>query len=452
MQSLPFGDEKQALREFEPDPIEAAILADVDTLEQALLTSARGKMSAFGYRDQNLFCEDTPLAEIAESVGTPCYVYSKDRILQNYRHLTEVFSAIDPLICYSVKANANLSILRLLQREGSGFDVVSAGELFRLKEVGADPRKVVFSGVGKTPQEMEIAVEEKILSLNLESVQELERLIDLTNQGTLNIKVALRINPDIDAKTHPYIATGLRDHKFGIDIDQIEHTVGVLREAPNIQLTGLGFHMGSQILDVQPFIDGFVKLRSWADRLRSQGLGIQHLDLGGGFGIPYRGETRPDLEKYAAFLSEASDGYRILMEPGRSIVGDAGTLITRVLYQKSSHGKTFVVVDAGMNDLLRPALYQAYHEILPIQEKQQWITADVVGPICETGDFFARDRHVPDSRSGECLAVMNAGAYGFTLSSNYNSRVRSAEVLVSGDQWEVIRRRETFTDLIRGEE
>ena len=424
----------------------------MDTLEQALLTSGRGEMSAFGYQNQNLLCEDTPLAEIAQSVGTPCYVYSKARILENYRYLAEVFSVIAPLICYSVKANANLSILRLLQQEGSGFDVVSAGELYRLRAVGADPQKVVFSGVGKTPQEMEIAVEGKILSLNLESVQELERLVELTNRSSLEVKVALRINPDINAKTHPYIATGLKEHKFGIDIDQIERTVSVLREAENIQLTGLGFHMGSQILDVQPFIDGFVKLKSWAEKLRRQGLDIEHLDLGGGFGIPYQGETRLDLERYAVFLSENSDGYRILMEPGRSIVGDAGTLLTQVLYQKSSHGKPFVVVDAGMNDLLRPTLYQAYHEILPIREKEQWITADVVGPVCETGDFFARNRHVPDSRSGDCLAIMNAGAYGFTLSSNYNSRVRSAEVLVNRDRWEVIRRRETFEDLIRGEE
>ncbi len=439
------------LQAFELDPFEAAILADVDTLEQALLPSGRGEMSAFGYQNQNLLCEDTPLAEIAQSVGTPCYVYSKARILENYRHLTEVFSVIDPLICYSVKANANLSILRLLQQEGCGFDVVSGGELFRAQAVGADPRKIVFDGVGKTLQEMKMAIEGKILSLNLESIQELEQLIDLTRERALEAKIGLRINPDIDARTHPYIATGLRQHKFGIDTDQIDQIVRTLREAPQIQLTGLGFHIGSQILDVQPFIDGFVKLKSWADRLRGQGLGIRHLDLGGGFGIPYQGEERPDLRKYAAFLSEARDRYQILMQPGRSIVGDAGTLLTQVLFQKSSHGKSFMVVDAGMNDLLRPTLYQAYHEILPIQQKEEWITADVVGPVCESGDFFARDRHVPDARSGECLALMNAGAYGFCLSSNYNSRVRSVEVLVDGDQWEVIRKRETFEDLIRGE-
>ena len=423
----------------------------MDTLEQALLPSEHIKMKVFNYRARNMFCEDVPLVEIVERVGTPCYVYSSAQIRENYRRLTDAFADVDPLICYSVKANSNLAILHLLQQESCGFDVVSGGELFRTQAVGADPRKVVFSGVGKTPQEMEMAVEGEILSLNLESIQELEQLIDLTRQRGLQARIGLRINPDIDAETHPYIATGLRDHKFGIDTDQIERTLNLLDTAPQIQLNGLGFHIGSQILDVQPFIDAFVKLKSWADKLGERGLEIQHLDLGGGFGIPYQGEITPDLERYATFLTKARDGYQILMEPGRAIVGDAGILLTGVLYQKSSHGKRFLVVDAGMNDLLRPTLYQAYHEVLPIQEKERWMTADVVGPICESGDFFAHDRHVPDSSPGECLAIMNAGAYGFVLASNYNSRGRSAEVLVGGDQWEVVRKRETFEDLIRGE-
>ena len=405
----------------------------------------------FHYQDGELQCESVPLTKVAQEFGTPTYVYSRKTILDNYHELENKFSAVDPLICYSLKANANLSILGLLQKAGSGFDVVSGGELFRLKQIGADPKKIVFSGVGKTATEMELALDWDIYSINIESQEELDVLTQVSRRKGQKARIAFRINPDVDAKTHPYIATGLNQHKFGVDTQQINSMLEAIRRNPNLQLVGLGFHIGSQILDVQPFLDAFTKLKGWADRIRKQGVPIEHLDLGGGLGISYQGEPAPNLKQYAQVLAQKRRDYRIVMEPGRFVVGNAGILLTRILYRKTNQGKSFLVVDAAMNDLLRPSLYDAHHQILSVYKDRPWTTADVVGPVCETGDFFARNRQVPDAMPGDLLAIMSTGAYGFCLASNYNSRGRSAEILVNGNSWQEIRARESFKDLVRGE-
>ena len=407
---------------------------------------------AFLHDGGELTCEGTPLSRIARQAGTPSYVYSRRSIRDSFHRLQDAFAAVDPLICYSLKANDNLSLLRVLQEEGSGFDVVSGGELFRLQRIGADPRRIVFSGVGKTVRELEMALEWGLFSINVESRQELETLARVSRRMGREARVAIRINPDVDARTHPYIATGLHQHKFGVETGQLDDLLEIVEKSPQIRLVGLGYHIGSQILDVQPFLDAFDRLREWADRIRDRGFPLEHLDLGGGLGISYQGETGPDLRRYAEALAQPGEGYRIVMEPGRYLVGNAGVLLTRVLYRKTNRGKVFLVVDAAMTDLLRPSLYGARHQILPVRPDRSWITADVVGPVCESGDFLARDQRVPDARPGDLLAVMSAGAYGFVLSSNYNSRRRAAEVLVDGDEWREIRVRESFEDLVRGEE
>ncbi|MBI4445885.1 MAG: diaminopimelate decarboxylase [Acidobacteria bacterium] len=408
--------------------------------------------SHFHYQRNQLYCEETPLEAVARQVGTPCYVYSRSAIIENFHSFRTTFIEVDPLICYSVKANSNLAVLQILNQEGSGFDVVSAGELYRLEKIGVDPRKVIFSGVGKTVGELEAALEIGIGIINVESLEELELLTHVAVRKRIKPHISFRINPDVDALTHPYIATGLRQHKFGINLEELEDIIRALQSRPQLELTGLSCHIGSQILDVQPFLDAFLKLRELADALRRRGFAMVHLDLGGGIGIPYRSETPPRLTTYAEFLKENQNGYQIIFEPGRFIVGNAGVLLNQVLYNKVSQAKRFIVVDGAMNDLLRPSLYQSYHEILPVKKSEkEGIQADVVGPICESGDFFAKDRVLPQLQAGEYLAVMNAGAYGFVLSSNYNSRPRVAEILVHGSQIHVIRSREGFEDLIRGE-
>ncbi len=406
--------------------------------------------SAYLFRDSELHCEEVPLRRVATEVGTPCYVYSASAIRGNYRRFASAFDAIGPTICYAVKANSNLSVLRLLKEEGSGFDVVSAGEIHRLRQIGADLSKVLFSGVGKTRAELELAMEFGLL-VNIESVQELDALSLLASRRGARVRVSLRVNPDVQVDTHPYISTGLRQHKFGIDIAFVDRIIETIRKNARLELVAVGCHIGSQILDVQPFLAAFLKIRELAEEFRSKGLAVSHLDLGGGVGIPYRGEPRPDLARYASFLEQHRGDYSVVFEPGRYIVGDAGALLTQVVYRKVNNQKEFVVVDGAMNDLMRPSLYQAHHEILPLRQASPSLRADLVGPVCETGDFFARDREVPDLQPGDYLALMNAGAYGFALSSNYNSRPRSAEVLVDGARFEVVRRRESFEDLVRGE-
>lgn len=410
---------------------------------------------SFYYRDRQLFCEKVSLRSVAKQYGTPCYVYSSNAIRENFHHFSKSFESIDPLICYAVKANSNLTVLRLLQEAGSGFDVVSTGELQRLKRIKADPKRTIFSGVGKTVEELKMALELSLLTINIESIQELEILIQLAAQQNSVPNISLRINPEVDAQTHPYVATGFRKHKFGLDLNSLSRIVEILKGSSKVRLIGVGFHIGSQILDVQPFLDAFMKIKEVAISLRDQGFEVSHLDLGGGIGIPYQMENKADLPTYAKFLNLNRDDYRIIFEPGRFLVGNAGVLLNRVLYEKTNHDKRFTVVDGAMNDLIRPALYSAYHEILPLVEKKgktPLTVTDVVGPVCETGDFFARDRPFPELNRGDYLAVMNVGAYGFVAASNYNSRVRPCEVLIDGDICRVIRARESFDDLLRGEE
>jgi diaminopimelate decarboxylase len=410
----------------------------------------------FGYVENTLYCEDVPLADIAKAAGTPAYVYSSGIILENYRAYDEAFEDLEHTVCYAVKANSSLGILSLLARAGSGFDIVSAGELFRVLKAGGDPKKVVFSGVGKTAGEVEYALCKGIHSFNCESEAELA-LIDAL-AGRLGIKAyfAVRVNPDVNAATHPYIATGMRDHKFGVDISEVEAVYERARSLGNLIASGVSCHIGSQLLDTDPTMEAADKMLALVERLRAAGHSIRHVDFGGGLGIAYdSGQATPEIRAFIGKLRQKAQGrgLAVMVEPGRSIVGPAGVLVTRVLYRKRTPKKEFVVVDAAMNDLIRPALYQSHHEIVPLRKSDRApILADVVGPVCETGDFLARGRQVADAAPGDLLAVCTAGAYGFALSSNYNSRPRPPEILVSGGQWRTIRTRETLEDLVRGEQ
>lgn len=427
---------------------------EVDRRRTPLLTSVPVTSApGFNYRRRQLCCEQVPLKKVAAAVSTPCYVYSRAAILANFRQFNEAFASAEALICYAVKANSNLSILRLLSEHGSGFDVVSGGELRRLSRVGADMRKVLFSGVGKTPSELRLALENDLLAVNVESLEELRTLARIAAEQGSAARVSLRLNPDIEVHTHPHISTGMRQHKFGIDPDRIGELTSIIRSADGrLELLALGCHIGSQILDLQPFYQAFAKIKALAEEFRSRGLPVKMLDLGGGIGIPHRGEAPAPLTEYGRFLAQQRDGYELVLEPGRYIVGNAGALLTQALYRKSNRDRRFLIVDGAMNDFMRPALYQAYHEVLPVRQGQSAGTADVVGPVCESGDFFAKERPLPDIQQGELLAVMNAGAYGFALASNYNSRPRAAEVMVDGEEFQVIRRRESFEDLVRLEE
>ena len=407
------------------------------------------------YRDHTLHCEDVPLADIARREGTPCYVYSSAGILEKFRAYDEAFGDAPHQVCYAVKANSNLSILKLLADAGAGFDIVSGGELFRVLKAGADPANVIFSGVGKTEQELNYALEHKIKSFNCESEPELALIDSLAARRGMQARVAIRVNPDVDASTHPYISTGLREHKFGIDIAHAEAVYEHAKSFENITLDGVSCHIGSQILDIQPMLQVFEKMLALAERLRVRGLPIRSLDLGGGLGVPYKpGDQAPGIGEYiqAMCKSVCGHGLEILIEPGRSIVAEAGVLLTRVLYRKSNGAKQFVIVDAGMNDLIRPALYQSHHQIIPLRESTTGtMIADVVGPVCETGDFLARNREIAQVFPGDYLAVCTAGAYAFVASSNYNARPQPPEILVEGGRYRVIRKRETYDDLIRGE-
>src|SRR3984957_14649525 len=407
------------------------------------------------YRDQTLYLEDTPRADIARREGTPRYVYSRAAILDRFQAYDRAFDGVPHKVCYAVKANSNLSILRLLAEAGAGFDIVSGGELFRVLKAGADPETIIFSGVGKTSQEIDYALEQHIKSFNCESEPELALIDSLAARRGIQARVALRVNPDVDAATHPYISTGLRDHKFGIDIVDAEAIYERARALPNLSLEGVSCHIGSQITDIAPMLEVFDKMIALATRLRSRGLPIRSLDLGGGLGVSYKpGDKAPSICEFIQAMCQRTAGYdlEILIEPGRSVVAEAGVLLTRVLYRKSNGDRQFVIVDAGMNDLIRPALYQSHHEIVPLRKTPgDAIIADVVGPVCESGDFLARARELPNVLPGDLLAVCTAGAYGFVASSNYNARPRPPEILVEGDRYRVIRRREKYDDLIRGE-
>jgi diaminopimelate decarboxylase len=407
------------------------------------------------YREQTLYSEDVALADIARQVGTPAYVYSRAQILEQFGAYERAFGDVPHRVCYAVKANGNLAILKLLSEAGAGFDIVSGGELFRVLKAGADPGGVIFSGVGKTAQEVDYALEHRIRSFNCESEPELALLNSLAERRGIQARVALRVNPDVDAVTHPYISTGLRKHKFGIDITEAVAVYESAKALGNLILDGVSCHIGSQILDIAPMLEVFDKMLALVDCLRREGHPIRSLDVGGGLGVPYKpGENAPDIRDYVHAMCERVQGHglEILIEPGRSIVAEAGVLLTRVLYRKTNGDKQFVIVDAGMNDLIRPALYHSHHEIVPLRQNQAGtIVADVVGPVCETGDFLARGREIANVMPGDVLAVCTTGAYGFVAASNYNARPRPPEILVEGGKYRVIRKRESYEDLIRGE-
>jgi diaminopimelate decarboxylase len=410
---------------------------------------------SFHYDGARLFCEQSDLTKIAEREGTPCYVYSSAAILEAFHAYDDAFGDTPHLVCYAVKANGNLAILQLLAQAGAGFDIVSGGELFRVLEAGGDPAKVIFSGVGKTVPEIDYALEHGIQAFNCESEPELALLDALAGRHGVMARVALRVNPDVDAATHPYISTGLREHKFGIDIAAAPGVYARARSLSNLLLEGVSCHIGSQILDTAPMLQAIDKMFALAERLRAEGIPIRSLDLGGGLGVAYKpGDSAPRIAPFIQAIREKASGtgLTLLIEPGRSIVAEAGALLTRVLNRKNNGTKEFVIVDAGMNDLIRPALYHSHHEIVPLRQNAPGtIVADVVGPVCETGDFLARDRTIANVLPGDLLAVCTAGAYGFVSSSNYNARPRPAEILVEGATHRVIRRRETHADLIRGE-
>jgi diaminopimelate decarboxylase len=412
--------------------------------------------ATFHYRENVLFCEDVELSQIAADTGTPCYVYSAKAISDSYLDYERALEGVPHRVCYAAKANGNLSVLRLLCGLGAGFDIVSGGELFRVLRAGGDPSTVVFAGVGKTRDEIEFALQQGIFSFNCESEAEIGLISSLAVRLGKTASVSVRVNPDVDAQTHPYISTGLREHKFGIDIAEVEQVYERARSLPNLSLDGVGCHIGSQLLDAAPLLESAQKMVNLVERLRSRGFDIRHLDLGGSVGVPYEpGDHHPDLSTYLAAVRRMIEGKHLMLvfEPGRWIAARAGALLTRVLYRKRNGAKEFIVVDAGMNDLIRPALYQAWHEIVPLRKSPfGTVVADVVGPICESGDFLARDREVANALPGDMLAVLNAGAYGFSEASNYNARPRACEVLVDGSTWRIVRRRETFEDLIRGEE
>ncbi len=411
-------------------------------------------MHFFEYKDHRLHCEGIPIEEIADKVGTPCYLYSYHTLVRHFTVFNDAFGSIPHLVCYSAKANSNLAILRLFIKMGGGIDVVSGGELYRALKAGVDPKKIVFSGVGKRQDEIEYGLKSGILLFNVESLPEIETIDRVAQRVGQKAPIAIRVNPDIDPKTHPYISTGLKKNKFGIDINRALMAYRLASQSTNLEIVGIDCHIGSQLLDVGPIVDALRKLKGLVEELRKEGIKIRYLDLGGGLGITYADEEPPHPLEYASNILEEIQGFdcTLLLEPGRVIVGNAGVLVAKVLYNKENEVKRFVIVDAGMNDLVRPSYYGAFHQILPVKEKtREEIVADVVGPICESSDFLAKDRKIPKMEPGELVAVMSAGAYGFSMSTNYNSRPRVAEVLVRDDQMFVIREREDYEDLIRRE-
>jgi diaminopimelate decarboxylase len=412
-------------------------------------------MHDFVYKNGELYCEGVPVRAVAQRVGTPFYLYSAATLENHFRAFDQAFSGAPHLICFAVKSNPNGSILRLLGRAGAGADIVSGGELFRALRAGIDPRKIVYAGVGKRRDEIEYALKMDILMFNVESGEELLALDRSASEMHAKAHIALRVNPDIDPGTHPYISTGLKENKFGISIDQALEFYQTAKALPNVEVVGVHQHIGSQITEVRPFVDALEKLVGFVKKLRAAGINIRYINIGGGLGITYKDETPPHPRELAQAIRPILKdcGCTLVLEPGRAIVGNAGILVTRVVYHKNSGDKKFVVVDAGMNDLIRPSLYEAYHEIRPVVEPSSPESAvvDVVGPICESGDFLAKDRELPLVKQGELLAVMGAGAYGFSMSSTYNSRPRAAEVMVKGTEFFVVREREVYNDLVRGE-
>ncbi|MCQ8116191.1 diaminopimelate decarboxylase [Methylomonas rosea] len=412
-------------------------------------------MDFFNYRQHELFAESIPVDEIAENYGTPCYVYSRNTLERHWQAFDQGFAGHPHLICYAVKANSNIAILNLLARLGSGFDIVSLGEMQRVLTAGGSPDKIVFSGVGKREDEILAALKIGIRCFNVEVSGELDRINRLAGELGVVAPVSFRVNPDVDAKTHPYISTGLKENKFGIDIKQAIHEYRRAAQMPNIEIVGIDCHIGSQLTETVPFLDALDRVLALVDELQEEGIELHHLDLGGGLGICYRDEHPPQPSEYISALLQrlAGRSFEILLEPGRAIVGNAGILLTRVEYLKPTDNKNFAIVDAAMNDLVRPALYGAWQEIIPANgdSDQAELDWDIVGPVCETGDFLGKARSLK-LKQGDLLAVRSAGAYGFTMSSNYNSRPRAAEVMVDGDKAYLIRARETLEQLWVGEQ
>jgi diaminopimelate decarboxylase len=416
-------------------------------------------MNHFQYRNREMFAEEVPLSRIAQEVGTPAYIYSLATLKRHYKVFDQAFAKVPHIVCFSVKANSNLALLRTFAKEGSGFDIVSGGELFRALKAGGDPKKIVFSGVGKKKEEIEYALATGILMFNVESEEELVALDGIAAGIGKKAPISLRVNPDVDPQTHPYISTGMKKAKFGVDIKKSLEMYKKAVLLSNIDVVGVDCHIGSQLTSVTPFVDALAKVREYLDRvlageMKKEGAQIRYLDLGGGLGINYHDETPPLPEEYANAVVQGLEGLSItlILEPGRVIVGNAGILLTEVQYIKETDTKKFVIVDGGMNDLIRPALYGSYQAVQPVVENNgEKILADVVGPICESGDFFAKDREIARPKRGDLLAVMSAGAYGFTMASNYNSHPKPPEVLVDGDKYYVVRKRESLEDLINGE-
>ena len=413
-------------------------------------------MHDFQYRHGELHCEDVAISRIAKEVGTPCYVYSHATLIRHYRALNSAFHSVPHIVAFAMKANSNLGLLRLMATEGSGADIVSGGELFRALKAGVPPAKIVFAGVGKSREEIRYALETDVLMFNVESSAELHAIDEVAAEMRRRARVALRINPDIDPKTHPYISTGMKKSKFGISAERALDEFKLASSLKHIDVVGVHKHIGSQLTDVTPFVDSLKKILGLVETLKAHGANIRYINIGGGLGITYSDEVPPLPHQLADAVAPLVRDLKciLIMEPGRVIVGNAGILVTRVLYMKEGEAKRFVIVDAAMNDLIRPSLYGAYHEIKPVGEVSATAKkhpVDVVGPVCESGDFLAKDRPMPESKPGDLLAVMSAGAYGFVMSSNYNSRPRVPEVMVKGGEIHVMRTRETYDDLIRGE-
>ena len=416
-------------------------------------------MHFFHYQDDELYCENVPVRQICDEIGTPVFIYSRATLERHFRVFREPFSDVDHLVCYSMKACSNLAVLRIFGNLGAGMDIVSGGELYRALQAGIDPSLIVYSGVGKKSSEMDEALAADILMFNVESEEELEALNQRAQALGKRARIALRVNPDVDPQTHPYIATGLRKNKFGIQMELSEEIYHRANQMKGIEPIGVDCHIGSQLTELSPFLDALERLKKLMGGLASKGIDIRYLDIGGGLGIPYDDERPPLPAVYGAAIVEqvADMNVKLIFEPGRVLVGNAGIMVTRVLYRKQGQEKHFVIVDAGMNDLIRPSLYKAHHAVWKIRRTPgtksptEKVVADLVGPICESGDFLAQERYMEPVEPGELLAMMSAGAYGFAMSSNYNSRPRAAEVLVNGHDYYVIRDRETYDDLVRNE-
>lgn len=411
-------------------------------------------MHEFKYRKNNLYCEDVKIRDLVLRYGTPLYVYSYHTLVGHFLKLRNAFKEINPLICYSVKANSNLALLKALVDKGAGLDIVSGGELFRALKVGCPPEKIVYASVGKTDKEIEEAIRRGILFFNVESVPELENINRISVKLRKITQVAIRINPDVAPKTHKFITTGKLTNKFGIDFKSVWQIMLVRKALSNVRVSGLHIHIGSQITESAPFVEAIAKVADFVGQLKKKGVNLEYLNIGGGLGIVYDRETPQTAQKYASRILPIlkKTGLRIILEPGRFIAGNAGVLVTKVLYIKPTPKKKFIIVDAGMNDLIRPALYDAFHQVLPLDATVRQVEkADVVGPICESGDFFAKERKLSKVQEGAYLAIMGAGAYGFSMSSNYNSRPRAQEALVIKGRAFVIRKRESYADVVRNE-